>query len=310
LTDTVAELAALAIAPSSRRTYSAAESRYFSFCQAHGRASLPGDDVTLSYFAAELSRTLQPTSVRTYMSAIRNLHMELGCVYPSGPTTLLSRVMRGVERSPSVRRHRLPITVPLLRDICRYVSMPRTRPEHDKAMLKAAFTLAVHGFLRCGELTDGIRVQDICITPDQSKLSVHLRSSKTDPDGVGHTILVGPSTDQLICPIAAMVDYLALRRQGNLLFMYYNGQPLTTDAVTREIRDLLPLCGVTNVNAYASHSFRIGAATSAAMAGVPEHVIRVMGRWRSDVVHQYIRAATSDVLQVSKQMATVQRHQW
>ena len=50
-------------------------------------------ETVLSYYAAHLSATLQPTSVRTYMLAIRNLHVELGYDYPSGPTTLLCRVV-------------------------------------------------------------------------------------------------------------------------------------------------------------------------------------------------------------------------
>ncbi|XP_065179590.1 uncharacterized protein LOC135810051 [Sycon ciliatum] len=310
LTDSVLQLAALAIAPSSRRTYSTAETRYFQFCQVHACNPLPGDDFTLCYFAAELFRTLQPRSVRVYMSAIRNLHVELGFAYPSGPTTLLARVLRGIDRSSSTQRHRLPITTPLLREICRHVAVPRMRHPHDKAMLRAAFSLAFHGFFRCGELTAGLRRCDVTISTDQRSLSVNVRSSKTDPDSTGHTVLVGASTDALICPVQAMANYLAFRPGGDHLFTYANGQPLTRNAVSSELRNLLPLCGVTDPSAYASHSFRIGAATSAAMAGVPEHIIRIMGRWRSDAVHRYIRAATADTLRVSRQLAAVQSHQW
>ncbi|XP_065185790.1 uncharacterized protein LOC135816522 [Sycon ciliatum] len=254
--------------------------------------------------------TLQPRSVRVYMSAIRNLQVELGFAYPSGPTTLLARVLRGIDRSSSTQRHRLPITTPLLREICRHVAVPRMRHPHDKAMLRAAFSLAFHGFFRCGELTAGLRRCDVTISTDQRSLSVNVRSSKTDPDSTGHTVLVGASTDTPIYPVQAMANYLAFRPGGDHLFTYANGQPLTKNAVSSELRNLLPLCGVTDPSAYASHSFRIGAATSAAMAGVPEHIIRIMGRWRSDAVHRYIRAATADTLRVSRQLAAVQSHQW
>lgn len=177
-------------------------------------------------------------------------------------------------------------------------------------MLKAAFTLAFHGFLRCGELTAGLRQQDVTISADGRMMSVQLRSSKTDPNGVGHTVTIGASIDKLICPVQAMADYRAHQPTGVPLFTYRNGQALTREAVSSELRNILPLCGVSNPGAYASHSFRIGAATSAAMAGVPEHIIRSMGRWRSDVVHRYIRTATSDLVQVSSQLASVQSHQW
>eukprot|EP00117_Sycon_ciliatum_P044975 scpid54702/ scgid32372/ len=215
-----------------------------------------------------------------------------------------------VSCGASTQRHRLPITTPLLREICRHVAVPRMRHPHDKAMLRAAFSLAFHGFFRCGELTAGLRRCDVTISTDQRSLSVNVRSSKTDPDSTGHTVLVGASTDALICPVQAMANYLAFRPGGDHLFTYANGQPLTRNAVSSELRNLLPLCGVTDPSAYASHSFRIGAATSAAMAGVPEHIIRIMGRWRSDAVHRYIRAATADTLRVSRQLAAVQSHQW
>lgn len=40
---------------------------------------------------------------------------------------------------------------------------------------------------------------------------------------------------------------------------------------------------------YKGHSFRIGAATSAASMGISEQNIQVMGRWRSGAFKKYIR---------------------
>lgn len=39
---------------------------------------------------------------------------------------------------------------------------------------------------------------------------------------------------------------------------------------------------------YKGHSFRIGAATSAAARGIPLSVIQNMGRWKSDSFMRYI----------------------
>ena len=39
---------------------------------------------------------------------------------------------------------------------------------------------------------------------------------------------------------------------------------------------------------YACHSFRIGAATTAAMAGVEDAKIHTLGRWRSAAYVQYV----------------------
>ena len=37
-----------------------------------------------------------------------------------------------------------------------------------------------------------------------------------------------------------------------------------------------------NVSEYACHSFRIGTATLSVLAGVPDHVIKTLGRWESE----------------------------
>ena len=51
---------------------------------------------------------------------------------------------------------------------------------------------------------------------------------------------------------------------------------------------LYPRGGV-NAEGYTGHSFRIGAATAAARAGVPTHLIKAMGRCSSDAFMVYLR---------------------
>ena len=55
---------------------------------------------------------------------------------------------------------------------------------------------------------------------------------------------------------------------------------------------------------YNTHSFRIGAATSAMKAGIPETQIKMLGRWQSDAYQRYVRTAPEDLAKLSKLLAS------
>ena len=73
--------------------------------------------------------------------------------------------------------------------------------------------------------------------------------------------------------------------------------PLIRDLLNSKIRNLLFSCGV--VGDYTGHSFRIGAATTAARVGLPVHLIKTMGRWSSDAYKLYFRTSELDIAAVS-----------
>ena len=71
--------------------------------------------------------------------------------------------------------------------------------------------------------------------------------------------------------MAALAAYFAARGSGpGPFFRFSNGSPLTRDIFVVKVRDALQVAGVENPSQYAGHSFRIGAATTAAAAGVED----------------------------------------
>jgi hypothetical protein len=113
------------------------------------------------------------------------------------------------------------------------------------------------------------------------KVIIHLKVSKTDPFRHGVSIPLF-ATHQNVCPVVILRQILKLRWAckaiaSDPLFVDYNGKPITRHMFVQDLKVLLERIGL-NSQDYNSHSFRIGAATSAASAGVGEHLIRTLGR--------------------------------
>ena len=93
------------------------------------------------------------------------------------------------------------------------------------------------------------------------------------------------------CPVRAMQAYLQVRgdRPGPL-FHYATGHAILRNDLNKELRRALLFCDL-DPTTFKSHSFRIGAATTAAQLGMSDSQIRSLGRLKSDAFKQYIRCA-------------------
>ena len=119
-------------------------------------------------------------------------------------------------------------------------------------------------------------------------MRVTFKQSKTDPFRKGVDIFVGRTGTDL-CPVGALLDYLRVRgaAQG-ALFVFSDGRLLTRQRFVERVRDALQRAGV-DQSKYCGHSFRIGAATTAAAKGMEDCIIKTLGRWESLVYLQYVK---------------------
>ena len=74
-----------------------------------------------------------------------------------------------------------------------------------------------------------------------------------------------------------------------------------------DIRKVLLKLGLPDSD-YAGHIFRIGAATSAAMAGVENCTIQLLGRWQSAAFLRYIRTPHERLASISSTLAAQTRN--
>ena len=224
----------------------------------------------------------------------------------------LSLIMKGIKSHQAKQgrqsRTRLPITPPILRKIKQVWSHPPSK--FDNTMLWAAATLCFFGFMRAGEITipsdkgydpgAHLSFPDIAVdnVVNPSTMQIRLKSSKTDPFRKGVDLYVGRTNNDL-CPISAMTAYLSIRGGGDgPLFHFLNGKPLTRERFVSKVREALSTAGIEETK-FAGHSFRIGAATTAAQCGINDATIQLLGRWESMAYLLYVRTPRDKLAAVS-----------
>ena len=313
---TIQELFVAGLAGSTQRAYRSGERRYTDFCTAAALVPFPALESTLIAFVAFLFKEgLSASSIKLYLAAIRHCQIALGMGDPHiASMPKLEYITKGVRRITSARerRPRLPITPSVMRKL-------KDAWEHlpcweDAAMLWAASCLCFFGFLRMGEVvvpsdtaydsTVHLNWEDVRVNSRSQPqwLEVRIKASKTDPFRQGVSIYVG-ATGRWLCPVASMLAYMVLR--GNHvgpLFMFKNGQFLTRARFVSAMRMALRESGF-NSSLYAGHSFRIGAATTAAQQGLQDSLIQTLGRWRSSAYTLYIQTPPSTLMAVSRMLS-------
>ena len=167
-------------------------------------------------------------------------------------------------------------------------------------MFWAACCLAYFGFMRIGELTvssddaydsaSHLSWGDIAVDDPAcpSCMEVWVKVSKTDPFWQGISLFIGRVASDL-CTVSAMLAYLVVRgNQTGPLFKFGDGKPLTRQRFVMAVKETLDAAGM-EAGQYSGHSFRIGAATTAAARGLEDSTVRTLGRWKSQAYLEYIR---------------------
>jgi len=161
----------------------------------------------------------------------------------------------------------------------------------DDIVYWSAIIIAHFLLLRAGEfvVTDFSRVtlcaNDLHIntTSDGHEyMSLRIAQSKTDQNRQGFTLYTGYSKHS-VCAICAMKANLRIQNQlksvnqlGHL-FCLSSGSAITRHELQNVLASILRLLGLTP-DLYSTHSFRIGGATSAAIAGLNDYEIKLIGR--------------------------------
>lgn len=259
---------------------------------------------------------LSVSTIESYLAALRYFRVlsDPSSTLPSFHSPHMKILLRGVKRlqnHPEGARQRLPITISLMDRIKAHLA--QNPLSFNNRMIWAACCTGFFGFLRCAEflLPDNatfdphlhLTVGDIQLVQSVSPpyFRITIKQSKTDQFGHGSQVALG-LTEGDICPVAALLDYLAVRgEEAGPLFIQHNKQPLRRAYFVQQVQAALTAQGLQG-SKFNGHSFRIGAASSASAGGVPDSTIKTLGRWRSFAYQGYIRPSEPELARVSSQL--------
>jgi hypothetical protein len=127
--------------------------------------------------------------------------------------------------------------------------------------------------------------------------------------GKDHTVVIAAGGAHFDAA-ALLFQWLDVRRaagvgDGRPLFCRAHGGAISTEEVRCMVRRVMRAAG-RDPAVYGGHSLRIGGATAAHAAGVPPSLIRLMGRWSSDIYEIYCRLSIESALGVGQAIASAQ----
>jgi hypothetical protein len=295
--------------------YISAVRAYVTFCRGMKCSVFDESDGHFARYAMWRFRTgARGETISKDFTKLRCKLAEVGVTVPPLEDLKVTRmVLKSLVKEDNLKRpkrKRFPITTVHLRDLVRELVADSSISKEEKILFRALFVCMFFGFLRVSEAIRGGSGK--CRNPPLQRKHIRFMRNKTNGKRMVVVTLPPTKTDQsgneqefklalgeleeedkLICPYDALLELVRL--QGEKvdpemdLFSLprIKLRPKYKNFIFR-VRVLLRRAGH-NGSKFCSHSFRIGAATSALMLGFSKRRIKMLGRWRSECWHIYAR---------------------
>jgi len=162
----------------------------------------------------------------------------------------------------------------------------------DDVLLWAIVTVGVSLLLRWSEITlvhsdydKLLHFHDLLIVKD--KAIVSLRDTKTKIFGDPMSVTFFKDGTK-VCPMEATNLWLDIKPDSTWLFSLKDGSPVKSIWVQSKLKTLLKKIGIQSQEWQSGISLRKGGAFTLSACGVPDRVIQVYGRWKSNAYRVYI----------------------
>ncbi len=278
-----------AVSPRTLQSYLTAWKSFKTFHSAYNLPFPVFSLLAITSFISHLNinKKLQISSIKGYLSGLQFFHKLLyGSPSAHIANSQTSLLIKGIQKTnPTRPDSRQPITLKILTKC-----ISTLHSGHTAHTLDAMFILAFFGFLRCSELAISSSfdpaihptISDLVVLDDET-ISYTIKQSKTDQTKKGHFIYIFKLQSPIL-PYQTLLAFLHLRKsQSKLpsdpLFTDDSNRPVTRFWFQKHLKAVLLLSGTPAGN-FSSHSFRIGAATTAALKGLSQQQIQELGRQR------------------------------
>lgn len=250
---------------------------------------IPAEPDMIAAYISNYAGILSVSTLKRRLAHISKAHKMKGYDNPVS-SELVRMTMRGIVRAEDNRQRQ---AAPLLRDdlisICNMMS-DDNKDVRDKALLMVGFA----GALRRSELV-ALNISDVEFVSEG--MTIHIRKSKTDQEGVGRKIAIPPARGRH-CPVRSVRLWLEKipEKEGALFRVMRKGgniqdARLSDGAVSTIIKSRVKGIGL-DEDSFSGHSLRAGCITSLAQMGIPEwQIMKQSGHKSHNVLMRYVRDA-------------------
>jgi hypothetical protein len=257
------------------------------------------EDLLIEFVAYEVVLLgYKATTVEGYLYSIRYWHLANGYPNPVADKPRLALVRRGAKRFSGCSKPKVAVTP----DMLRHIRQKLVLTSAEGALMWAALLLGFFYLLRCSEYlycagrVDDLKyltIGDVYFARDDEDLpferrweanrcNLHIRFAKNDQMGMGADVVSWATGEGEMCPIWALNNLLDHRvgAHAHEPVCMVNGRHLAREAMVGTLKEAAVELGEPAED-YATHSLRIGGATTLINEGIAVETVRRHGRWMS-----------------------------
>ena len=317
------ELYSYGLAKGTWSSYNTAAGLLAKCCEEKGlKKELPVEEGTVLAFIHWLAykRGNKATTIDTYLSGIRQLHVERGLPTDSIRTERVTTIIKGLKNKNLAedRKNKIEKRKPITTDILTTLKKRLSESElagRDQRLVWTVSSLLFHGAFRIHELlckVSGSFDPDFTLLGEDVKLVrkggeevLQIKIKAPKEDKAGKSIIVDVfETGTELCPIRAYKKWSKFRVESKEqpMFRLGSGIPLTGKKFNEIVRRCLKGEVEGMEGLLSSHSFRAGTASMMAAIGYSDEEIKAVGRWSSRAFMEYIKLPRTQRAEIARRI--------